>query len=254
MIEAFIFVFGLIWGSFFNVCIHRLPKEQSVLFPRSHCPNCQALIPWYLNIPVVSFLYLKGRCAQCQKSICWEYPLVEILTGVVFLLLYLRFGLSTQWVGYTVFFSGLWVSSIVDLHHQIIPDEISIGGIPVGFLYVLWSGDILWWQSLLGIVAGGGSFLAVSWVYEKITGRDGLGGGDVKLLAMIGAWLGYQAILPVIVISSAVGSLVGISLMVAKAKGMKEAIPFGPFLAAGAVVQCFWGDKIGEYLFPFSNG
>lgn len=251
VIEVLVFICGLMWGSFFNVCIYRLPRDQSVVTPRSRCPLCQAPVAWFHNIPVFSYLALGGHCASCKGRISLEYPIVEFSTGLIFLALYWKMGVTGNLLAQMVFISGLWVSSIVDLHHQIIPDEISIGGIPIGFCAALWLGYPAWWESLLGIAFGGGSFLAVSWVYEKLTGREGLGGGDVKLLAMIGAWMGYQAILPVIVLSSAFGSVVGIGLMAFKEKGLKEAIPFGPFLAVGAVVQSYWGEAINDLLFPF---
>lgn len=249
--EVIVFCLGLIFGSFYNVCIHRLPREESIVKPGSRCPQCLSAIPWYFNIPVVSYIWLKGRCNFCHKRISLEYLLVEIATGFIFLFIYTRYGWGKLFITQTVFISALWVSSIVDLHHQIIPDEISLGGIPVGLVAAYWTGDLPWWDPLLGILLGGGSFLAVSWIYEKITHREGLGGGDVKLLAMIGAWLGVKSILPVIVISSAIGSVVGILYMLIKRKGLKEAIPFGPFLAMGAVAQSFWGEYLFEFLFPF---
>lgn len=249
--ETVVLALGLIFGSFFNVCIHRLPREQSVVFPRSYCPQCQVPIPWYLNVPLISFLWLRGRCRFCRVAISIEYPLVELGTAALFLWLYLNHGWSKLFFARMVFLSALWVASIIDLHHQIIPDEISIGGMPVGLVASFWLGQMSWWEPVLGVLLGGGSFLAVSWIYEKLTGREGLGGGDVKLLSMIGAWLGVKSILPVIVVSSAAGSIVGIAYMVLKKKGLKEAIPFGPFLAIGAVAECIWGEVIHEYFFPF---
>lgn len=249
LVYLFIGGLGLIWGSFFNVLIARLPDRQSLL-TRSACPKCAALIPWYANIPVASFLVLRGKCLKCRAAISLQYPLVEVTTALLFVWLFTRYGLSWQFFSYTLLASNLLVISVIDLYLQIIPDELSLSGIVVGFLLCFLTGDILWWESLLGILLGGGSFLLIAVLYEKLAKREGLGGGDVKLLAMIGAWLGYQSILPTIVVSSALGSLVGVGLILAKGKDFKSAIPFGPFLAVGAMVYLVWGRYIQAFLFP----
>jgi len=243
-------IFGLIWGSFFNVCIVRIPEDKEIVVKPSHCPKCKAKIPWYLNIPVLSFLWLKGRCQNCKKPISIEYPLVEIAACLMFLWLFSHFGLSWLFFGYTIFSSLLLIISVIDLHHKIIPDELSLPGIVVGFLSVFLLKEISWWESLLGIVAGGGSFFLVAYLYELFTKREGLGGGDIKLLGMIGAWLGYKCILAVVIISSALGSIVGILLLFQKKGDMKTAIPFGPFLAVGAFLYVLWGPQIQALFFP----
>ncbi len=240
---------GLIFGSFFNVCIHRLPQEENIN-GRSRCPQCKKQIPWYLNIPVASFVFLKGRCRFCKKKISIEYPLVEITSAFLFWVLYRHYGVSVQWISYTVFCSSLLVITVIDLHHRIIPNEISLPGILVGFLFALLTGDITWWESLLGALIGGGIFFSIAYLYEKFAKREGLGGGDIKLLAMMGAWMGYQSVLIVIVISSLLGSLIGIILMLKNKQNMQTAIPFGPFLAIGALVYLFWGPLIFTFLFP----
>lgn len=246
----FAFLFGLIWGSFFNVCIVRIPEEKSVAKERSHCPSCHAKIPWYLNIPVLSYVWLRGRCQKCKIRISIQYPLVEIATGLLFLWLYHFYGISWQFLAYTVYLSLLLIISVIDLHHQIIPNELSLPGIPLGFLFCLLTGDVLWWESLLGVLIGGGLFFLIAFTYEKLSGREGLGGGDIKLLGMIGAWQGYQSILMVVVISSAVGSVIGIAVMFLQRKDLRAAIPFGPFLALAAAVYLFWGATIQALLFP----
>ena len=237
---------GLIWGSFLNVCIARMPTGISVVTGRSHCPHCKEIIPWHLNVPVLSFLFLRGHCSACKKRISLQYPLVELSTAALFTLLLLKFELGPQWLAYAVFVSGLIVLTGIDLEHRIIPDELSLGGIPVGFLAALWTGDIPWWASALGVLLGGGFFYAVAWVYEKATGREGLGGGDIKLLGAIGAWLGYSAVLPVIILSSTFGSVTGLLYMILAKKDLKLAIPFGPFLAIAAFLYLM----LREYLAP----
>lgn len=250
---AIVGVFGLIWGSFFNVCILRMPKDESVVKGRSHCPKCNDCFPWYLNIPVLSYLFLLGKCRKCKAHISIQYPLIELVSAVLFVWLFHTFGWSVRFLSYTVFCSALLVISVIDLYHQIIPDEISLPGIIVGFIFAVWVGDVVWWESLLGILLGGGSFLAIAVLYEKLAKREGLGGGDIKLLAMIGAWLGYQSILTVIVVSSGLGSVIGIACMALQKKDFKAAIPFGPFLAVGAIVYVFCGTYIQSLLFPNFN-
>jgi leader peptidase (prepilin peptidase)/N-methyltransferase len=245
----FVGVFGIILGSFFNVCIARIPGRMSLL-PRSRCPHCLSHVPWYLNFPVLSWVALRGRCANCQFPISVQYPLVEISGGILFLWVYLQFGLTLEGFAFAVFLSLLLVISVIDLHHQIIPDELSLPGIALGFVANLFLSRITWWESGLGAFLGGGVFIAIATLYEKITKREGLGGGDVKLLGMIGAWLGYQSLLPVIIVSSALGSVVGLGVMAFQKRDFRTAIPFGPFLAVAAVAYLFWGSHIETLLFP----
>lgn len=252
VINFFILGLGLIWGSFFNVCIARIPDRKSLL-TRSACPKCGNKIPWFANIPVLSFIYLRAKCLNCKNPISIQYPLVEIATAILFLGLFYQYGLSWQFFSYTVLASNLLVISVIDLYLQIIPDELSLSGIVVGFLLTFLTQDVLWWESLLGILMGGGSFLLVAILYEKVAKREGLGGGDIKLLAMIGAWLGYKAVLPTIIVSSALGSVIGVALILFKGRDFKTAIPFGPFLAVGAMVYLFWGKAIDSLLFLGEN-
>lgn len=247
---AFVFGFGLLWGSFFNVCILRLPVGESVVRHGSRCPKCAKQIRWYQNIPLLSYFALRGKCANCKLPISWQYPVIELVTGILFLAAALHFGLTRQFVGYTVLLSALLVVSVIDLHHRIIPDEISLPGILLGFAASFWLGEISWVESLVGILVGGGSFFAIAYGYEKIAGREGLGGGDVKLLAMIGAWLGYKNVFIVILLSSLLGSLVGIAVMLIQRRDMKTAIPFGPFLSVSAAFCIFAGHLLTDLLFP----
>lgn len=244
------FLWGMIWGSFFNVCILRIPAEQSLTFEGSRCPNCLKLLRWYHNIPVVSYLVLRAKCAYCSTRISWQYPAVELTSGALFLWLYVRYGWDLRFLLHGVFCSLLLVISVIDLHHQIIPDELSLPGIVAGIAVSFVLPGVVWSEAVLGVILGGGFFLLVAYGYEWMTGREGLGGGDVKLLAMIGAWLGLKSILPVVVISSFLGAFLGLGLMLFKGRDFKMAIPFGPFLAVGAFVYLFWSDAINALLFP----
>lgn len=245
----FSFVLGAVVGSFLNVCIYRIPAGKSIVSPPSSCPVCGHRIRWFENIPIVGFLGLRGRCASCRTKIPVRYPAVEILTGILFALAFYHFGFSTVSVVYFVFVAALVVITFIDLDHRIIPDVISLPGIPIGFagsFFVPW---MPWYDSVLGILLGGGSLLAVAWGYQRLTGREGMGGGDIKLLAMMGAFLGWKAIFPVIFLASLAGTLVGVPLMLVGKGDGKLAIPFGPFLALAAIIYLFWGQAlIGWYL------
>jgi leader peptidase (prepilin peptidase)/N-methyltransferase len=246
-----IFLFGTIIGSFLNVCIYRIPAGQSVISPASRCPKCGAAIRWYQNVPVISYLLLRGRCAGCKTRISLRYPLIEALTGLLFVWVWLAFGWQVATPLYWVFVAALVVITFIDLDHQIIPDVISLPGIVVGFLAALAIPWLPWLDSLLGILLGGGSLFLVAAVYQRLTGQEGMGGGDVKLLAMIGAFLGWKAVLPVIFLGSLAGSLVGVPLMLIKRSGGKLAIPFGPFLALGAVICLLWGRQLFDWYVGF---
>lgn len=246
-----IFVFGAVIGSFLNVCIYRIPSNVPFFTVRSYCPQCQGLIPWYCNIPILSYLALRGRCLACKASIPFRYPLVEGLNGGLFVLVFFYFGFSSATLVYWLLVAALVVITFIDLDHQIIPDVISLPGIVVGFLCSFAVPWLPWLDSLLGILAGGGSLFLVALVYEFLTKKEGMGGGDIKLLAMLGAFLGWQAILPIIFFSSLLGSLVGIPVMLLKQADSKLAIPFGPFLATGALVFLFWGRMIIEWYLGF---
>jgi len=232
---------GMLVGSFLNVCICRMPKGESVVFPPSHCPGCDHRIHWYDNIPVISYLLLRGRCRGCGMRISIQYPLVELLNGLLTLALFLRFGPTLPFLVMFLFCSSLVVVTFIDLEHQIIPDEISLSGIVIGFICSFFLQGHSWLNSLLGILLGGGSLLLVAYGYQWLTGKEGMGGGDIKLLAMMGAFLGWKSIPFIIFTSSLVGSLIGICMMFVQKKDSKLAIPFGPYLAFGAVLYIFYG-------------
>jgi leader peptidase (prepilin peptidase)/N-methyltransferase len=240
----FALITGMVVGSFLNVCICRMPKGESVVAPPSHCPQCAYRIRWYDNIPLLSYLILRGKCRGCGMRISIQYPLVELLNGLLTLALFLRFGPTLTFLALFLFCSALVVITFIDLEHQIIPDEISLSGIVIGFISSFFLQDHSWLNSLLGILLGGGSLLLVAYGYQWLTGKEGMGGGDIKLLAMMGAFLGWKSILFIIFASSLVGSLVGITMMLAQKKDSKLAIPFGPYLAFGAVLYIFFGRQI----------
>jgi leader peptidase (prepilin peptidase)/N-methyltransferase len=237
----FALVFGMVVGSFLNVCICRLPKNESIVSPPSHCPVCSYQIRWYDNIPLLSYLLLRGKCRGCGVPISLQYPLVELLNGILTLLLFLRFGPTIAFAALFLLCSSLVVITFIDIEHQIIPDEISLPGFVIGFILSFFIPGYSWLSSLLGILLGGGSLLLVASAYQRLTGKDGMGGGDVKLLAMMGAFLGWKAVLFILFASSLIGSIVGVSIMLLQKKDSKLAIPFGPYLASAAVLYIFYG-------------
>ncbi len=237
ILHAAVFALGTIVGSFLNVCIHRLPAGGSVSDPpRSVCPSCSGPIAFYDNIPVLSYLWLRGRCRRCREPISIRYPLVEIAGGLLAAACAARFGWSWQAVVYYVFTAALLVVSVIDLKHRIIPDIISLPGIPIGVAASLALPAMTLKDSVIGVLAGGGSLWAVAWAYRGLTGKTGMGGGDIKLLAMIGALLGLEGVIFTIFTASALGSLIGLALMFYTSSDMKLAVPFGPFLSGSAPV------------------
>jgi leader peptidase (prepilin peptidase) / N-methyltransferase len=246
---AAIFVFGAMIGSFLNVCIVRLPEERSIVRPRSHCPSCGHQIAWYDNLPVVSFVLLRGRCRVCGVRISPLYPTVELLTGALAVALWMRLGTTLAFAGYFLFAAALVTITFIDLDHRIIPDVISLPGIVVGLAVSFVSPLVTPLGALLGVLAGGGVLLAIATGYEMLRGREGMGGGDVKLLAMIGAFLGWQSVFVTLMVASLIGSIIGVGLMIYQRADTKLAIPFGPFLAGGALVSLFFGDRILAFYF-----
>ncbi|MBI2353490.1 MAG: prepilin peptidase [Deltaproteobacteria bacterium] len=247
------FILGAVVGSFLNVCICRMPRDESVVSPPSHCPNCSYRIRWYDNIPLVSYLLLRGKCRGCGARISLRYPLVEMLNGLLTLALFLRFGPSLTFLALFIFCSALVVITFIDIEHQIIPDEISLSGIVIGFLFSFFLPWLGWLNSLAGILLGGGSLLLVAWGYHRLTGKEGMGGGDIKLLAMMGAFLGWKAIPFIIFVGSLFGSLVGVSMMMLQKRDSKLAIPFGPYLAFAAVLYVFYGRRIIQWYFSLGS-
>lgn len=244
LIEIFIFILGLCIGSFLNVCIYRLPASQSIAHPRSQCPNCGTPIAFYDNIPVFSYLWLKGCCRHCKATIGLRYPTVELLGGMFALATFLKFGLTLETLIYYVFIASLLVVTFIDLDHRIIPDVITLPGIPVFFAASFAIPTVAYKDALLGILIGGGSLYLVAWTYYQITKKDGMGGGDIKLLAMMGALVGWKGVVFTIFVSSLMGTLSGLAVMLQSRKGLKLAVPFGPFLAIGAISYIFFGTQL----------
>jgi len=237
-----VFVLGAVVGSFLNVCIWRIPQGLSIVSPASSCPQCGHSIRFYDNIPLVSYLLLRGRCRSCGERISLRYPLVEGLTALMALLLFWKFGLTLKFAAAFLFVSALILVAFIDIDHQIIPDVISLPGIPICFLLSVFLMELPFMEALLGLVLGGGSLYLIAVLYELATKREGMGGGDIKLLAMMGAFLGWKSLLFILLVSSLVGAVVGISVMWAKGGDMKYAVPFGPFLSLAATAYLFVGD------------
>lgn len=248
-------LFGLMVGSFLNVVIHRMPLEQSIVKPRSHCPKCKHPIHWYDNIPLLSYLILKGKCRQCHETISPRYLVVEMAAGLVSLqtLLFFNRSLLFYFAYFCFLLAPLLAIIFIDLKHRIIPDSLSLPGVVIGVAVHYWKAPPGWemrtlLDSVIGIVMGGGFLFLVAFVYEKIKKKEGLGGGDIKLAAMLGAFFGWQPVLMILLVASVLGSLIGLLVVTVK-KNWQYALPFGPFLAISAYIQLFWGEGLlGWYL------
>jgi leader peptidase (prepilin peptidase)/N-methyltransferase len=241
----FAFILGTIMGSFGNVLIHRLPLGLSIVSPGSSCPSCGAAIRWFDNVPIISYFLLRARCRGCGARISPRYPLVELASGLLFAAVFYRFGLHFASAVLAMFMWALLVITFIDLDHRIIPDVISLPGTALGLACSLYPGFPRPLDSLIGVAAGAGSLFIILYAYEKIMGEEGMGLGDVKLLAMIGAFLGWQALPITIMLSSLTGSLVGVGYALLKGESVRKfPVPFGPFLALGALVHLFFGAEI----------
>src|SRR3990172_1815822 len=247
--EIIIALLGAAIGSFLNVCIRRIPAGESLVFPASHCPKCNHSIRFYDNIPIISYLALRGRCRNCREGISLQYPLVELLTAIMALLLFWKFGLTLKFLFSFVLACALIVITFVDFERQIIPDIITLPGIPLFFLAAVFAMGIPWLEAALGFLIGGGILYAIAFGYELITKREGMGGGDIKLLAMLGAFFGWKSLFFILLVSSFLGAIVGISVILIKGKDMRYAVPFGPFLSLAALAYIFWGDEFIRLLF-----
>ncbi len=235
---------GALIGSFLNVCIYRLPRHESIAWPGSHCPACSHPIAWYDNIPFVSYLVLRGRCRHCAVRIPWRYPVVEALNALGYVGLLWFFGATWSAVAYGMLYSALLVVAGTDLSHKVIPDVITFPGIVVGLLSAATILPLGLVNGLIGLLVGGGILWLLAWASPFLFGKEGMGGGDIKLLAMIGAFLGWKPALMTIMVGSFLGSLVGITLIAARVIKREDYIPFGPFLVCGALVALFFGQSI----------
>jgi len=270
---AIAFCFGASLGSFLNVCIYRIPADESVVSPGSRCPGCRTPIAWYDNVPVLSWMVLGGRCRRCHASIAARYPFVEAATGGLALLALWRFGATPAAAVAFAFTAALLLITFIDFDHFFIPDEVSLPGVLVGLCVSALPGGIGLADSAIGAAVGGGILWLVAWSYERTTGTEGMGLGDVKLLAMIGAFLGWQAIPVILIVASMGGSVAGVVVIFgrrgrrqmarvgrmfgwravpnfARRAARRTAIPFGPFLALGAVVALY----VPQVTLPFHFG
>jgi leader peptidase (prepilin peptidase)/N-methyltransferase len=242
-----IVLFGLIIGSFLNVVIWRMPRGQSIISPSSRCPSCSTPLRAWDNIPVLSYILLRGRCRYCGARIAFRYPLVESLNALLYAMVLYRFGIGWHMPFYLAFVSSLIVITFIDLDFQIIPDSITLTAIPLGLV----AGSLIlpdpfsrmellgYKASFIGALSGFGLFYAVA-----VLSRGGMGGGDIKMMAMVGALLGWKGVLLTTLLGSFSGSVIGIFFMVFKGKGRKAKIPFGPFIALGSIITLFWGQEI----------
>jgi len=250
-----VFLLGLVVGSFLNVCIYRIPRRLSVIMPPSRCPSCNIPIKPWDNIPIASYILLGGRCRFCKSRISFRYPLVEFLNAALYVLVLWRFGFGWHAVLYFAFSSALLVISFIDLDFQIIPDRITLLGIPIGFL----AGSFLLpdpfvrssllgvKESLIGMIIGFGFFYLVALLGSAIFKKEALGGGDIKMMAMVGGLMGWKTVILTTFLGSLTGSVFGILLIVLKGKGKKAQIPFGPFLALGTIITLFYGQEIASW-------
>ncbi|MDP6582173.1 MAG: A24 family peptidase [Vicinamibacterales bacterium] len=241
---------GLAIGSFLNVCIYRLPRGESVVSPSSRCPSCGRGLRWFENVPVVGYVLLGGRCRTCRAAVSPMYPVVEGATAVVFLLQYGQLGWQPLLGVRLLFAAAMIVLFVIDLQHRILPNVITLPGVVVGVAASFFF-DPGWRASLIGVAAGGGVLWAVAEAYFRLRGEEGMGMGDVKMLAMIGAFLGWQPMLVTLMIASLSGSLVGVGMMLAQRGGMKYALPLGSFLAAGALIATHVGQPLVEWYVGF---
>lgn len=260
-------LWGLLWGSFGNVCIYRVPRGLSVVRPASHCPRCQAQVAWFDNIPVLGFVFLRGRCRRCREPIGWRYPLFELLVALLAVMVYARFVIGepaplpmmlARFLVYFFFAGMLAVLSAIDLEHQLLPDRITYPAIPVLFLAGRVLGEVGFFDAAIGMCAGYLLLRGISDGYYYLTGREGLGYGDAKLLAAVGALLGWRALPITLLFGSLIGSLVSIPILLWQRRRekatapeqesslAKTAVPFGPFLAVGALVYltCIHGREL----------
>jgi leader peptidase (prepilin peptidase)/N-methyltransferase len=265
MITVAIFAVGLVIGSFLNVCIVRLPRGGSIVTPPSHCPRCQSSVKFYDNIPIISFLLLRGKCRNCGEPISWQYPLVELMNALFYVWIVHEFWLGGEAFLMMVLCSSLIVITFIDLDHLIIPDIITLPGMLVGLslapFFMSPLGDQLpfhldqllphagpyltgFLNSLIGLILGGGPLLAIGWIWEKLRHVEAMGGGDVKLMGMVGSFLGWKGALLTIMLGALTGSVIGVLLIALNRHKIGKHIPFGPFLAAGAVASAFYGPDI----------
>lgn len=235
-----IFILGLLIGSFLNVCIYRIPKEESVAYPPSHCFSCNATLRPIDLIPVFSFILTKGKCRYCSEKISIQYPIVEILNGLLYLILYMKFSLSILFIRYAILSSILIVASFIDYKYKIIPDEINLFAfICFIMLNIVYNYNSNFLNGIIGLIIGGGLFLLIA-----VISKGAMGGGDVKLMGVIGLSVGWKYILLITLLSFVIGAIISILLLILRIKSRKDYIAFGPFIAVSAVITLLFGSEI----------
>jgi leader peptidase (prepilin peptidase)/N-methyltransferase len=261
LIPIIVFVFGAVIGSFLNVCIYRIPRSKSIVKPNSFCPKCEKPIEFYDNIPIVSYILLGGKCRHCSTKISKRYPFIELLTAILYLIFYRKLGLTFELFVTLLFVTLLMAITFIDLDFQIIPDVLSIGGLVAGLVLAIFRPMLSYLDpkfgfldGLYGVLIGGGVLFVIAYGYQLITKREGMGGGDIKLLAMIGAFIGLKGVIFSLVSGSLFGTIVGIPLMLIKKEDTKYAIPFGPFLSLGALLYLLWGNIFVFYFDKYYQG
>jgi len=249
LLKIFVFVIGACIGSFLNVCIYRLPQGKSIVTPASRCPHCAHRIRAWDNVPLLSFLLLRGRCRYCGLPISGRYWLVELITALAALAVYETAGLTAAGLFQFFFLVALIVVVFIDMDHQIIPDLITLPGIVIFFSGAVLTGRLDWVSALLGIIVGGGILYLVALTYWLVKGVDGMGGGDIKLLAMIGAWCGVPGVIFTLLIGSVTGTLISVVIIIVYRQNLQYRLPFGPFLALGAIGYVFFGPELIHWYF-----
>jgi leader peptidase (prepilin peptidase)/N-methyltransferase len=250
VVETYLFLFGLIVGSFFNVCILRLPKDQDIFLKSSACPNCNNKLKWFHNIPLISFIFLAGKCHFCKKIISFQYPLVEILTATIFVFSYLKFGLTLNALFFSIFLSSLVVIFFTDLNEYLILDIFTLPLSVIGFILsalILNPFNVMVADSFAGLIIGFSVFYLIRWFFYKYKKIEGMGLGDAKLMMMIGAWLGLKSILFVMFFSSVAALIVAIPLTIIK-KDKRYPIPYGCFITLAAYLYILIGDTLYKFL------
>lgn len=241
--EAALFIVGAILGSFFNVIIHRVPRGESIVRPPSACPACGTRIRVWDNVPVVSYVVLRGRCRHCSEPISPRYPLVELISAALPVLLYLQFGTTARFWVYWPLTCALLIVSFIDLDLRIIPDKVTLPGIVLGLVLAPLLGLTGFWSSLLGVLVGGGALYLIGVVGELVLKKESMGGGDVKLAAALGAFMGWKMVLAALFLAFFLGAVVGVVVLARRAKNWDSSLPFGPFIALGAVLAVLWGES-----------
>jgi leader peptidase (prepilin peptidase)/N-methyltransferase len=242
--QLLIFIYGLLIGSFLNVCIYRIPKEESIAFPSSHCPKCNTSLKWYDNIPVFSYISLSGKCRYCKSKISPQYPLIELSNPIIYLLLFYKFNCTVDFIFYALIYSILIVITIIDLKEMIIPDSLVITILIFSILhkllnYFINSSPVNLLNSIGGLILAGGFFILII-----LISKGGMGGGDATLIGSLGFILGIKNIFLTIFLSFILGAIISIFLLITKIKGKKDPIPFGPFIILGFTITLFWGERL----------